>query len=71
MQLEGEIVSDEDLFRERWRRRHLTEEQIDRKWQEFWELEGYRHHLEGQHKPNEEINRRVQDRELSIMRRRT
>jgi hypothetical protein len=68
---EGETFSEEDGFRAKWRARGLTEEQISQKWNEFWILEGYRDSLERQSLPRDEIEAKVNDKGLAMMRQRT
>lgn len=55
-------ASDEERIKEGWRRRYfLTEEQIELKWAEFLQSEGYRARLEGKGSLAEaEIDRRVE-----------
>lgn len=51
----------EDLFRVKWRKWGLTEAEIDRKWEEFWFIEGERERLEKRGLSGGEIQRGVDE----------
>ncbi len=54
-----ERYTDDDAFRDRWREWGLRDDEIDKKYQEFWIIEGYRESLEKQKLGENEIERRV------------
>jgi len=67
-----EPLTDDERFKRRWREWGLTEEQIDHKINEMFELDAYRDSLEkGEKRTPAEIEKMVRDYERKMIERRT
>ena len=73
-----ERMSDEERVKAGWAKWGLTDEELEHKWQEFLEIEGYRWKLEATRPPgipdeawSEDAERRVREFERSLIAKRT
>ncbi len=68
----GERYTEEDAFRDRWRAMGLRSREIEHKWREFIEVEGYRESLETSQPrpPDAEIERLVDIKRRTVERNR-